>query len=289
MFTFTFPRMQITCWGVYRAGHCRTRSNLRKILQADCSFMDWGNFGWRSPHFPPRLCVFGWVHAIHSSWTVPMSHYGCNKWWDKVEVGLHCLQWILQADLIFMDWGIFCLQSPRFVVMALTGFCGDWAAIWRLRAMVMVVEVSIFWVENGEKKVKSHKKSSPLSAPMVFRTTTGESSALELNSSSDDHQTALIFDFKMLFSLCSNYYFRYNELYYWKNYRAKRAHTWALTWIPINHNQFAFTPVVQTTFSFLTLRFLLEFRVWKANCCWNYCLLRVNGKCKLVYYIRHKL
>ena len=52
------------------------------------------------------------------------------------------------------------------------------AAIWRLPAMVEVVDVSFVGAKNGEKRALSSKKS--ISAPMVFRTTTGESRALGL-------------------------------------------------------------------------------------------------------------
>ena len=43
-------------------------------------------------------------------------------------------------------------------VMVLVGFGGDWAAIWRLPAMVGVVEVSNFGGKWREKSVESKKK-----------------------------------------------------------------------------------------------------------------------------------
>ena len=52
-------------------------------------------------------------------------------------------------------------------------------------AMVGVVE------KNGEKRAESPKKS--FTAPMVFRTTAGESSTLGPRSRSEDNQTELVF------------------------------------------------------------------------------------------------
>ena len=89
--------------------------------------------------------------------------------------------------------------------MVLVGFGGDWTAIWSLPAMVGVVEFSNFRLKMA-RKAETPKKS--FSAPMVFRTTAGESSALGLKSRAEDHQTALLFGFKMLSSLCSNSYFK---------------------------------------------------------------------------------
>ena len=63
-------------------------------------------------------------------------------------------------------------------VRVLVGFGVVGAAIWRLPAMVGVVDVSFVGAKNGEKRALSSKKS--ISAPMVFRTTTGESRALGL-------------------------------------------------------------------------------------------------------------
>ena len=63
-------------------------------------------------------------------------------------------------------------------VMVVVGFGRVWAAIWRLPAMVGVVDVSFVGAKNGEKRALSSKKS--ISAPMVFKTTTGESRALGL-------------------------------------------------------------------------------------------------------------
>eukprot|EP00956_Cyclotella_meneghiniana_P029835 scaffold73484_cov30-Cyclotella_meneghiniana.AAC.2 len=48
--------------------------------------------------FTPRLYEFGAVHAIHSSWTVPMSHYKYNEWSEWVGIQIHWLQWSPQAD-----------------------------------------------------------------------------------------------------------------------------------------------------------------------------------------------
>jgi len=62
--------------------------------------------------------------------------------------------------------------------MVSVGFGMVGAAIWRLPAMVEEVDVSFVWAKNDEKRVLSSKKSTL--APMVFRTTTGESTALGL-------------------------------------------------------------------------------------------------------------
>eukprot|EP00956_Cyclotella_meneghiniana_P041616 scaffold232494_cov46-Cyclotella_meneghiniana.AAC.1 len=51
------------------------------------------------PHFTVRLCVFGSTHAIHGSWTVPMSPYEYNEWCQRVQIGIHCLQWSPQSDV----------------------------------------------------------------------------------------------------------------------------------------------------------------------------------------------
>ena len=64
------------------------------------------------------------------------------------------------------------------LVMVSVGFGMVGAAIWRLPAMVEVVDVSFVGAKNGEKRALSSKKSTL--APMVFRTTTGESRALGL-------------------------------------------------------------------------------------------------------------
>ena len=63
-------------------------------------------------------------------------------------------------------------------VRVLVGFGVVGAASWRLPAMVGVVDVSFVGAKNGEKRALSSKKST--SAPMVFRTTAGESRALGL-------------------------------------------------------------------------------------------------------------
>ena len=55
-------------------------------------------FGLRSPLFTPRLSLFGWMHPHHRSLTVLMSLYEYDKWSDKVEMGIHCLQWSQQAQ-----------------------------------------------------------------------------------------------------------------------------------------------------------------------------------------------
>ena len=84
-------------------------------------------------------------------------------------------------------------------VRVLVGFGGGRAAIWRLLAMVKVVEVSKFGWKMARKERKQQKKS--FSAPMVFRTTAGESTTLGLISRSDDHETGLFFGFPEPFSL----------------------------------------------------------------------------------------
>ena len=60
----------------------------------------------------------------------------------------------------------------------MVGFGVVGAAIWRLPAMVGVVDVSFVGAKNGEKRALSSKNLK--SAPMVFKTTTGESRALGL-------------------------------------------------------------------------------------------------------------
>ena len=42
--------------------------------------------------------VLGLVQALHSSWTVPMSHLMYNEWYGRVENGIHPLQWSASAD-----------------------------------------------------------------------------------------------------------------------------------------------------------------------------------------------
>ena len=78
---------------------------------------------------------------------------------------------------------------PVAVTFVMVGFSGGWKAIWRLPAMVRVVEVSNFGVKMV-RKVRKHTKKS-ICTPMVFRTTAGASRTLGIKSRSDDHQTAL--------------------------------------------------------------------------------------------------
>ena len=71
-------------------------------------------FSLRSPHFTAELCMFRQVDASLSSWTVPMSYFKYNEWWDKVEIGIHSLQWSPQARFWVMGGEIFSLRSPTF-------------------------------------------------------------------------------------------------------------------------------------------------------------------------------
>ena len=62
----------------------------------------------------PRLCVFGSYDTIHFSWTVPMSHYKYNEWWDKHKIGIHCHQGSPQADFWVTGGGKAGLVLPTF-------------------------------------------------------------------------------------------------------------------------------------------------------------------------------
>eukprot|EP00956_Cyclotella_meneghiniana_P025672 scaffold54029_cov59-Cyclotella_meneghiniana.AAC.1 len=67
-----------------------------------------------SPHFIAVLCMFGPVDASHSSWTVPMSYFKYNEWFDKVEMGIHSLQWSPQAGFQVMGGEIPANEVPTF-------------------------------------------------------------------------------------------------------------------------------------------------------------------------------
>ena len=41
----------------------------------------------------------------HISWTVPMSHYEYNEWWDKHEIGIHCHHGVSTSWLLSHGWG----------------------------------------------------------------------------------------------------------------------------------------------------------------------------------------
>ena len=84
-------------------------------------------------------------------------------------------------------------------VRVLVGFGVVWAAIWRLPAMVEVVEVSIVGLKMARKEALSQKKRN--SAPMPFRTTTEESVVLGLRSRLDWILKALDLGFPTPFSL----------------------------------------------------------------------------------------
>ena len=64
------------------------------------------------PLFTPRCSVIGWMHTIHSSWTVLISYYEYNEWWDMVEIGIYWLQWSLEPSFWVMGRDNFNLRSP---------------------------------------------------------------------------------------------------------------------------------------------------------------------------------
>eukprot|EP00956_Cyclotella_meneghiniana_P041611 scaffold232286_cov66-Cyclotella_meneghiniana.AAC.1 len=51
--------------------------------------------------------VLGLAHALHSSWTVPMSHLMYNECYGRVENGIHPLQWSVFSisRLLSNGWG----------------------------------------------------------------------------------------------------------------------------------------------------------------------------------------
>eukprot|EP00956_Cyclotella_meneghiniana_P032793 scaffold91496_cov52-Cyclotella_meneghiniana.AAC.1 len=54
-------------------------------------------------HGSPQYWVcFGSVQSLHSSWTVPMHQHMYIEWQEKVEIGIHCLQWSPEADFKVM-------------------------------------------------------------------------------------------------------------------------------------------------------------------------------------------
>ena len=63
-------------------------------------------------------------------------------------------------------------------IRVLVGSGGGWTAVWRLPAMVGVVEISKFGWKMSRKERKTKKITE--FAPMVFRTTAGELGTLGL-------------------------------------------------------------------------------------------------------------
>ena len=70
-------------------------------------FQLWEGINLLGPYllFAPRLCVYRLIHAIHSIPTLPMCHYKCNEWLEKVEIGIHPPQlsphpgfWVIEGE-----------------------------------------------------------------------------------------------------------------------------------------------------------------------------------------------
>ena len=81
-------------------------------LQADFWVMCGDNLGSGSRLSISRLWVFASVRPNHSSLTVPMSYYEYDKRINKVEIGIHCLFWSLQADVWVICWDNLGSGSP---------------------------------------------------------------------------------------------------------------------------------------------------------------------------------
>ena len=72
------------------------------------------NLACHVPTFHTKNVSSGILAAYHCHLTVPMSPYMYNKWLDKVENGIHCLQWSQQANFWAVIWKKFGLSGAYF-------------------------------------------------------------------------------------------------------------------------------------------------------------------------------
>ena len=69
----------------------------------------------RPLRFTPRWGVFGMIQEfhIHSTLTLPLSHYKYNEWYEKVEIDIWALKWPPQ-HVLSHGWWQDQLQYPTF-------------------------------------------------------------------------------------------------------------------------------------------------------------------------------
>ena len=103
-----------------------------------------------SPLFMSRSWVLGSLLPFHSSLTVPMSHHEYyNEWWDKAEIGIHCLQWPPQAHF----WVMGGYEGHLSHLHCSCQDCGCWesyshfTAAWLFQCLIMSIM-------NGETRLR---------------------------------------------------------------------------------------------------------------------------------------